>query len=113
MFRLLKNKCIFTLQCKTPTSSHINNMKYIKSETYNQTEIKSEEEIKQIISLKMKEYQELIKTQAQSVENQEINAEINILDTKLRKSFGFSKDEDLTLFPVFKFDEPEIDNQLD
>jgi hypothetical protein len=36
-----------------------------------------------------------------------------MLDSKLRRSFGFSEDEDLTIFPTLKFDEPKIDGQLD
>jgi hypothetical protein len=36
-----------------------------------------------------------------------------MLESKFRKSFGFSEDEDLTIFQKFKFNEPEIENQLD
>lgn len=74
------------------------------------TKFKSEQEIKELIDSKMKEYQELLKTH--SLENDKIFTEINKLDTRLRKSYGFSKDENLTIFPVFKFDDPEIDDQL-
>jgi hypothetical protein len=34
-----------------------------------------------------------------------------MLEFKLRKSFEFSEDEDLTVFPKFKFNKPEIHNQ--
>jgi hypothetical protein len=77
----------------------------------NQTRIKSEEEIKGMISLKIKEYEKLISIQ--SPERLKICHEVNMLDSKLRKSFGFSEDEDLTIFPTFKFNELKINNQLD
>lgn len=73
--------------------------------------IKSEKEIQEIISVKMKQYEELVLIE--SPESAEITKEVTALDSKLRKSYGFSQDEDLTQFPVIKFDEREIDNQLD
>lgn len=75
------------------------------------TKVKSEEEIQNIISNKVKEYQELLNTH--SLENKEMCSEIDVLDSKLRKSYGFQENEDLTAFPVFKFEEPVIDDQLD
>jgi len=35
------------------------------------------------------------------------------LESKLRASYGFSNDEDLTLFPEIKFKEPGIENLLE
>ncbi|VVC32287.1 Hypothetical protein CINCED_3A013914 [Cinara cedri] len=95
---LNRNKYSTNKDCTSVTVNHVN-------------KVKSEEEIQKIISVKMKEYQELLKTQ--SPENNEISSQINVLESKLRKSYGFPENEDLTVFPVFKFQEPIIDNQLD
>lgn len=103
MFVIKKN---FTSSAIKKMNNCNNNAPEIKSEV-----IKSEGEIQKIISIKIKEYEELVSIQ--SPERVAICNEVNMLESKLRKSFGFSEDEDLTLFPKFKFDEPEIDNQLD
>lgn len=74
------------------------------------TKLKSEQEIMEMIHGKIKEYQELLNTQ--SPETEKICTEINKLETRLRKSYGFSENENLTIFPEFEFDDPEIDDQL-
>lgn len=73
--------------------------------------IKSEDEIREIICEKIKEYQELIMTR--SPESDAICADVTKFEPKLRKKYGFSKDEDLTVYPDFEFNDPEIENQID
>lgn len=74
--------------------------------------IKSEEEIEKMIMDKIREFDTSVLNQSRSPENDKINAELGILEAKLRKSYGFGKNEDLTVFPTFEFDEPKIDGQL-
>lgn len=71
---------------------------------------KSEVEIMNMINEKMEEYKHLL--MIQSPENEQMFTEINKIETRLRKVYGFTKGDDLTIFPEFKFDEPEIDDQL-
>jgi|UniRef100_A0A2S2QYJ3 hypothetical protein len=111
MERIFRNAFIITKKLTSSAILKANNFKVISRQMNNPTRIKSEEEIKEMISLKIKEYENLISFQ--SPERLKICQEVNLLDSKLRKSFGFSEDEDLTIFPTFKFDEPKIDNQLD
>jgi len=73
--------------------------------------MKSEYEIKNMISEKKEEYIQLMMTQ--SLECNDLCSEISKLETRLRTSYGFSKDEDLTLFPEIKFEEAKIENPLD
>lgn len=110
MKRIFRNVFIFKKKF-TSSAINMNNCNDITPEMDNQTKIKSEGEIQEMISVKMKEYEELISTQ--SPERVKICNEVNMLESKLRKSYGFSENEDLTLFPKFKFNDPEIDNQLD
>lgn len=106
MFKILKNMRSVTRGFRTSTVNRMIN----SLDTVKQTKVKTEEDIQKMIAVKMEEYRELILTE--STESAQITAEITALDSKLRKSFGFSQDEDLTQFPVFNFDDPEIDNQL-
>lgn len=109
MFRILQSMRVVSRNIKT-SAMHWNDCKDTETqETIHR--IKSEKEIQEIISVKMKQYEELVLIE--SPESAEIIKEVTVLDSKLRKSFGFSQDEDLTQFPVIKFDEREIDNQLD
>lgn len=82
-----------------------------KTKCVNEPKIKSENEIQKIILDKKQEYVQLMMTQ--SPECEDLCNEINKLDSRLRASYGFSNDEDLTLFPVIKFEEPKIENPLD
>lgn len=113
MNRILKHIYIITNNFRAYATNKFsnNNCNAINSETIKQTDIKTEEEIQKMISVKMKEYHELVSSP--SFECEEICSEMNKLEHKLRKSYGFSEDEDLTHFPVFKFNEVIIDNQLD
>lgn len=109
MNKLLKNICNSTKNYSTFTTNKINNN--CTEVISKNTDIKSEEKIQKMISVKIKEYHKLVSSQ--SPECEELCSEMNKLESKLRKSYGFHEDEDLTNFPVFKFDEPIIDNQLD
>lgn len=102
MRKLIKNVSVITKNYRT--SSNMNSCEDIEK-------IKSEKKIKKIIFDKREEYIKLMMTQ--SVECNELCNEINKLESKLRASYGFSKDEDLTLFPEIKFEEPKIENPLD
>lgn len=106
MFNVHKNTCHVARTFKTLAVKRMINL----LDTTKQIKIKSEEEIQKMIAVKIEEYRELALTE--STESAQITAEVIALDSKLRKSFGFSQDEDLTQFPAFKFDDPEIDNQL-
>lgn len=111
MIRILKkttyNILFLSRNLKISALSKINDYGNIAK----RTQIKSEEEIRKIIIAKMKEYQVLIN--CESPECEEICKEICEQESKLRKSYGFDPNENLTAFPEFKFQDPEIDNQLD
>jgi len=104
MRKLIKNVSVITKNYKTSAISNMNSSEDIKK-------IKSENEIKKIIIDKREEYIQLMMTQ--SAECNDLCNEINKLESKLRASYGFSNDEDLTLFPEIKFEEPKIENPLD
>jgi len=106
MFNVYKNTCRVARAFRTSAVKRVIN----SPDTAKQIKIKSEEEIQKMIAIKIEEYRELVLTE--STESAQITAEVTALDSKLRKSFGFSQDEDLTQFPAFKFDDPEIDDQL-
>jgi len=89
----------------------LNNSEVIALKTEMETEVVLEEKIRTIIAMKIKKYQELMVTQ--SPEKEEVCKQIKIIESRLRKLYRFDKDEDLNVFPVFKFDEPKIDNQID
>lgn len=110
MFNLLKTVHVINRNIRTSAINIINDGQDIVLKTVVQTKIKSEEEIKEIITNKLEEYHKLVKTE--SPESTEITKQIAALDLKLRKTFGFSQHEDLTQFPLIKFDDLEIDNQL-
>jgi len=101
MRRLIKNMSVFTQHYRT--ISNINSLE--------EANIKSENKIKKIIADKREEYIQLMRNQ--SVECNNLSDEINKLESKLRASYGFKKDEDLTLFPEIKFKEAEIENPLE
>lgn len=109
MFRILQGIRVVSRNIKTSAIHRNDCNDTITQETKHK--IKSEKEIQELISVKMKQYEELVLIE--SPESAKITKEVTALDSKLRKSFGFSQDEDLTQFPVIKFDEREIDNQLD
>lgn len=112
MNKILKNVYYSTKNFSTSISNKINNnCVEIMSKTKKKTDMKSEEEIQKIISDKIKEYHELLS--CQSLECEELCSEMKTLESKLRKAYGFHENENLTNFPVFKFDEPKIDNPLD
>lgn len=111
MKKVFKNLLVFKKNFSLSATKKMNDCNNVTPEVITQTKIKSEGEIQKMISIKMKEYEELISTQ--TPERIAICSEVNMLETKLRKSFGFSENEDLTIFPKFKFNDPEIDNQLD
>lgn len=104
MRKLIKHASLITKNYRTFSLSNMNSCEDIK-------EIKSEKKIKKIIFDKREEYIKLMMTQ--SAECNKLSNEINKLDSKLRASYGFSKDEDLTLFPEIKFEEAKIENPLD
>jgi len=104
MRKLIKKVSFITKDFRT---SAINN----KNSCENIEKIKTENEIKKIIFDKREEYIKLMMTQ--SVECNDLCNEINKLESKLRASYGFSNDEDLTSFPEIKFEEPKIENPLD
>lgn len=104
---LKKTAHILSRNLKTSALSKINDYGNITK----RTQIKSEEEIRKIVFAKMKEYKELINSE--TPECDEICQEIFKRELKLRKSYGFDENENLTVFPEFKFQDPEIDNQLD
>jgi len=101
MRRLIKNVSVLTKHYTT--TSNMNTSKDVK--------IKTENEIKKMIVDKREEYIKLM--MAKSVECNQLTSEINKLEIKLRASYGFDKDEDLTLFPKIKFKEVEIENPLE
>lgn len=109
MFKILRSVRVVSRNIKTSAMLRNDCKDTVTQETTNR--IKSEKEIQEIISVKMKQYEELMLIEP--LESAEITKEVIALDSKLRKSFGFNQDEDLTQFPVIKFDEREIDNQLD
>ena len=104
MRKLIKNVSVITKYYRTSAISNMKSCEDIKK-------FKSENEIKKIIFDKREEYIQLMKTQ--SVECNDLCIEINKLESKLREKFGFSKDEDLTMFPEIKFEEPKIENPLE
>jgi len=102
MRKLMKNVSVITKNYRT--LSNMSSCKEIEK-------IKSENEIKKIIFDKREEYIELMMTQ--SAECVDLCNEINKLESKLRASYGFNKDEDLTRFPEIKFEEPKIEHPFD
>jgi len=110
MIKILKNIRILKLK-NFRSYCAANNGEVIALKTEMETEVKSEEKIQTIIAVKIKEYQKLMVTQ--SPEKEEVCKQIKIIESRLKKMYRFDKDEDLTVFPVFKFDEPKIDNQID
>lgn len=104
MRTLIKNVSVITKNSRTYVISNMNSCENIEK-------IKSENEIKKIIFDKREEYIQLMMTQ--SVECNDLCNEINKLESKLRASYGFSNDEDLTRFPEIKFEEPKIENPLE
>jgi len=102
MSKLIKNVSVISKNYRT--LSNMNSCKDIEK-------IRSENEIKKIIFDKREEYIQLMMTQ--SVECINLSNEINKLESKLRASYGFSKDEDLTRFPDIKFEEPKIEHPFD
>ncbi|CAI6366529.1 unnamed protein product [Macrosiphum euphorbiae] len=94
MRKLIKNVSVITKYYRT---SAISNMK-------------SCEDIKKfkIIFDKRKEYIQIQLMKTQSVECNDMCIEINKLESRLREKYVFSKDEDQTMFPEIKFEEPKI-----
>lgn len=109
MNKTLKNVCIITRNIRKSAFS-ANGYQDIVPPTAVNTKIKTEEELNGIMGIKMKEYNTII--ESESPEKAELTAEIAALDKRLRKSFGYGENEDLTKFPSIKFDDHEIDNQL-
>jgi len=101
----MKNVSVITKNYRT--LSNMNSCKEIEKIE----KIKSENEIKKIIFDKREEYIQLMMTQ--SVECIDLCNEINKLESKLRASYGFNKDEDLTRFPKIKFEDPKIEHPFD
>jgi len=107
----IKNVCTIIRNYRTSAISTNKNCENIELKTAITPEVKSENEIKKIIYDKREEYIQLMMTQSQ--ECIDLCNEINKLEKRLRASYGFSKDEDLTQFPEIKFEESKIDNPLD
>jgi len=110
MIEMFRNMRVLT-QIKFRNYCAMNDNEDLVPKTKIETKIKPEEKIQTIISMKKKEYQELMKTQ--SLEKEEVCKQIKIIESRLKKMYGFNKNEDLTVFPVFTFNDPKIDNQLD
>jgi hypothetical protein len=101
----IKNMYVIIKNYRTSAISNKRNCEDIEPK------VKSENEIKKIIYDKREEYIQLMMTQSQ--ECIDLCNEINKLEKRLRASYGFSVNEDLTRFPTITFKEEKIDNQLD
>jgi len=112
---LIKNVCnVIIKKYRTSATSKKGNCENIELDTGDtaiKQKVESNDKYMKLIHDKQKEYIELTKTQSQACID--LRKEIDKMEKKLRASYGFSENEDLTRFPTFAFKEEKIDNQLD
>lgn len=112
---LIKNVCdIIIKNYRTSATSKKGNRENIELDTGDtaiKQKVESNDKYMKIIHEKQEEYIQLTKTQSQACID--LRKEIDEMEKKLRASYGFSENEDLTRFPTFTFKEEQIDNQLD